>query len=255
DRAIAFRRVEYDLADHRKLGTEIAFERGHDRVGCHRSYRFRKAHREGNGFRAAAAVAFLCAAVEKRFPRCPRTDKECADAFWSVNFMSGDRKQIDAPGTNVDRHFSKGLYGVGVDERRALLLHSFGNFRNGARRSGLVVHCHQRGECGFGPDSFYDRWNGNASELISLSEFRYGPEFRKPLNGFEHRMMLHTTCHNVNIVPRATRFHGFEDCAFDRGIIGFGAPGRENDLLRLSMDRPGDGFARILECDPSCTAQ
>src|SRR6516164_11593261 len=52
--------------------------------------------RQQGALRARASAAFVPGAMDQRFERDAATHKQRPDPFWRINFVAGDRKQIDA---------------------------------------------------------------------------------------------------------------------------------------------------------------
>ena len=70
----------------------------------------------GNVFSAGSDAALVMSAVEKLTKTCAATNVKCADAFGRVELVAGDGEKIDAKSVDVERNFSGGLHGVGVEK-------------------------------------------------------------------------------------------------------------------------------------------
>src|SRR5260370_39959811 len=110
-----------------------------------------EAHNAGDVFRAGTKAALVMTAVKKLAQTCSATNVQSADALGRIQFMSGNREQIDLELVDVDRDFSRGLHGVSVEVDVGFLGEVADLFErlDGAE---LVVGVHDGDENGFGPD-------------------------------------------------------------------------------------------------------
>ena len=103
----------------------------------------------GDAFRAGAALLFLPAAEQLRLERRAAALVEQPRALGAVDFVRGEREQVDAKdvGPNVDR--AGGLHGVGVDDGLWIALFDrAGDLGDGLDRADFVVGGHHRDEDG-----------------------------------------------------------------------------------------------------------
>ena len=59
--------------------------------------------------------------MDKRFQRNALSDVQCTDAFGAVEFVSLEREQIYVPCNDIDRHFSRSLHRVRVEQSAMLV--------------------------------------------------------------------------------------------------------------------------------------
>ena len=55
------------------------------------------------------------AAIKKLAQTRATANVESADAFWAIEFVSGEGEQVDSKVVHIHRDFSCGLHGVGVE--------------------------------------------------------------------------------------------------------------------------------------------
>src|SRR5258706_10890488 len=69
---------------------------------------FAKADDAWNIFRSGTKSALMMAAVKKLLQARSSANVKCADAFWSIEFVSGDGKKVNAESFYIERNFSGG---------------------------------------------------------------------------------------------------------------------------------------------------
>ena len=97
----------------------------------------------------------MVSAVEKLPEASATADVESADAFRGVEFVAGERKQIDTQCVDVDGDFSGRLDSVGV-EINFVFLGDAADFFERLNCAQLVVGLHDGDENGFGANSLAD---------------------------------------------------------------------------------------------------
>jgi len=69
----------------------------------------------GDVFRAGAEATLVMAAVEKLAQTRSTADIERADTLGRIQFVTGNREQVDLEFVDVDGDFSRGLHGVSME--------------------------------------------------------------------------------------------------------------------------------------------
>ena len=108
-------------------------------------------HNAGDVFRAGTEAALVMSAVQKLAQTCSATNVQSADALGRIQFMSGNREQIDLELVDVDRDFSCGLHGVGVEVDVGFFREA-ADFLERLHGAELVIGVHDADENRFGPD-------------------------------------------------------------------------------------------------------
>jgi len=116
---------------------------------------FAEADDAGNVFRTGAETALMVAAVKKLLQTRAAANVKRSDAFGAVEFVGGDGKKIDAESFYVERNFSGGLHGIGV-EIDVTLRGEFSNLRERLHGAEFVVGVHDGDERGVRTKSFFD---------------------------------------------------------------------------------------------------
>jgi len=141
-----------------------------------------------NGFCAAAAVALLRAAMQERFPGRAAFDIECANAFRPVNFMRGNRQEVNTQCLHINGYFAKCLHSIGMNERFRIFLYFVRNSCNGIYCTRFIIDHHQRNKRGIVSNEIAVPLN--MAKRTNWDECDNCSERCDPFDGFENGMML-----------------------------------------------------------------
>src|SRR5437879_6486935 len=97
-------------------------------------------------FCSRAPAALLAAANDERRELYVFTNVDCADAFWGVELVTRNRKEIDGPVAQPDRNFADGLNAIDVEHCLGMLANNFTNFLNWKQHARFVVRQHDRND-------------------------------------------------------------------------------------------------------------
>src|ERR1017187_10387068 len=163
----------------------------------------------------------------------PLTNIESPDAFRSVQLVRGQREQVEVLAIDVERNLPRGLNCIGV-KQHAVQLRQVSEFLERLKRSHHVVRRHdgdqddvrpQRTQQALRTDKPFsiDR---KTSDLCSW----LGSRLCEEAAGLEDRRMLdRASDYMARLITRA-------HCADERQVVGFGAAGGKDDLVRLGAD-------------------
>jgi len=196
-----------------------------------------KADDAGNIFCAGPESTLMMAAVEKLLQTRAAANVKCADAFGAVEFVRGNGKKIDAESFYVERNFSGGLYGVGV-EINVTLRGEFSDLRERLHGAEFVVGVHDGDERGVRAKRFFDLIHGDDAAGIYREVGDSNAVFFESLAGVEDGFVFDVGGDDV--------FGGAESGANDSEdgvIVGFGAAAREDNFLRAGIEKCCDLIA------------
>ncbi len=100
-----------------------------------------KADRKQGALGARATTTFVTRTMNERLKRYAATNEKRTHPLWRIEFMAGNRKEIDSELVYIGRNFADGLRCIGV-KHDAMLMSNAGAIFNRLDGADLVVGMH-----------------------------------------------------------------------------------------------------------------
>ena len=177
----------------------------------------------------------MAATEKQRFHWCAGADVKRADTFGAVNFVRGNRKQVDAESVHVERNFSGGLDGVGVKP-------NVGFFRDAAdfferlERADFIVGVHDRDQDSFRAQRIFYRGGVDDACPIYWEKCDVDSALGERLTWIQRGAVLDLRGDDV-ATHGGFAARDAENCE----IVRLGAAAGESDFGGLRSDKRGDG--------------
>ena len=220
-----------------------------DEQGVARDFRgFAQAYNSGYVFRTGPESALVMATVKKLADACAAANVESADAFGPVEFVAGEREQIDVQRVHVEGKFSGGLDSVGV-EINFVFFGDAADFFERLDGPQLVVGVHHGEKDGFGADRSSDSFGIDAAFAIDAQIGDADPLFFGGLARVQDGFVFDGGGDDVGwcvlrrVHSQDWLCHSGAEDTEDGVVIGFGAAAGEDDLLGASTDQRGNLLA------------
>lgn len=195
----------------------------------------------GDIFGAAAAIVFLGAAALPGLPASAAADVEGAGAFGAVEFVGGDREEVEGEVTEVEGDFAGGLDCVNM-EGDVVFSAEFAECANVKEGAGFVVGPHDAGECDIGIlEGEFEGVEAEAAVKVDGDFDDAVALFGEGLDGFADGGVFDTT-DNESFAGGA---HGEE--AVECGVVRFCASAGEEDFLGIASEQLRDLKARLFD--------
>ena len=195
----------------------------------------------GNIERTGAHTALMAAAVDLRgdlHARIAAAHIESAHALGAINFVAGDRGNVNVVVDNVERRLADNLHGVAVEDD-ALLVADFANLADGLQDTDFVVGGHDGDQDGLVVDGTLQVVD--VDEAVGLHR-QIGDAIAvllQALAGVEYSLVLGDLGDDV-VAALAVHLRN----ALDGEVVALGGAGGEDDLLGGGADELGDLCAR-----------
>ena len=190
-------------------------------------------HDAGHVQSPRAHASFVSAAIHLRgdlHTRILAPHIQSAHTLGAIEFVRGDRHDVDVIGIHVDRHFADRLHAIGVEQNAALAA-DLADLRHRLNHADFVVGVHD------GDQNRFVR-NGLAQHVQIDQAVAFERQIRNPvavllklLAGVEHRFMFRRRGDDVIALFGIHLGH-----AFDGEVVGFGGAAGEDDFARRGAD-------------------
>jgi hypothetical protein len=168
--------------------------------------------------------------VNQRFEYETAAHIERADTLGRVEFVAGDRQEIDPEFIDAGRRLAHGLGGVGM-QRNAVLARDDPDFRDRLDRADLVVRVHHADQDRLRRDGPADGIRVHAPGEVHRQLRNPGTETFEVPARTDNRRMLDLRRDDVTALLLSGEEH-----ALEREIVGFASAAGEHDLVRRGAE-------------------
>ena len=199
-------------------------------------------------FRAGPFSPFLCAAADQGVGHDPPLHQQCADPFWTVEFVGGQGQHVDLVPGEIDVQNPGSLYRVRV-EQDFLFGTDLSDFPDGLDGADFVIGVHDGDQRRFRGDGFPQLFRPDKTVFVYIQQ-RY-PDvllFFQQLQGVQYGVMLKFGGDHVVF----SLLQSGHDSSADRLVIGFAAAGGEVDLPGIAVQQGSHPCSGVLQGGFGC---
>jgi len=190
----------------------------------------------------------VVATVEELLQTRAAANVESADTFGAVKLVRGDGKKIDAEGFYIERNFSGGLHGVGVEIDIALR-GEFADLSERLHGAEFVVGVHDGDERGVRAKGFFDLVDSDDAVGIDREISDGHAVLFERLAGVEDGFVF-----DVGGDDMLGGAGSGADDSENGVIVGLGSTAGEDNFLRTGVEKCGDLIARGFDGGASALA-
>ena len=197
------------------------------------------AHDGRDVLRTRALAALLCAALDEVRQENALTGVQHAGALWTVEFVRGERQQVDVLRLDVNGQMPRGLHGVGV-EQHARLAADGADLADRQDGADLVVGVHDGNQARILADGVFHLLRRHGADGADGEKLDGEALFFELLERVQHGVVLECGRNDVLFAFAFAEVRGGEDGL----IVGLAAAGGEVNFARGSVQAFCDAVAR-----------
>src|SRR6266849_7832482 len=197
----------------------------------------------GDVQRAGTHTALVAAAIDnggKLNARIAAANVKGADTFGSIDFVAGNREQVDVVLLDVYRDFADSLHAID-GKNNAVFLGDLADFRHRIDDANLIVGIHDGNKNGFRRNRFTHVFRVDAAIALHRKIGDFIAVLFEALAGIEHSFVLNGLRNDV-IALLAVHLGD----TLDHQVVGFGRATGKDDFLGRCADQRSDLRTRIL---------